>query len=383
MSGVKIFFAGDFCSKPSTDFITVDRPPKDIISGSDISVVNFEVPLKPTLSQLPSVCYERFFQNNDAPTFLRSLGFNLFAVANNHLFDWGVEGYKCTLDALGEDTVGAGATYQQAYKIKVVERNNIKIGFLALCYAARNGVYSDVYNHNGYGCAYINDLSVNHIIHTEKKNVDYLFLLPHAGIEYKDAPIPELMARYRDFIDWGCDGVIASHPHCPQGWEVYNGKPIFYSLGNLFFNSKNTVDYVADKLHWYEGLCVLLEVDGKNITFDVINTLNVGNKELTIDSSPNRDKHNAYLCKLLQDKDLYEQYLNTLLQETETEFFPVLYRAFVPFKGWKAIKSAFRMAREVFKGKTNQMRLPAQPIIIDDAKKALLVRIFNEKYNQH
>lgn len=41
------------------------------------------------------------------------------------------------------------------------------------------------------------------------------------------------------------------------------------------------------------------------------------------------------------------------------------------------------MAREVFKGKTNQMRLPAQPIIIDDAKKALLVRIFNEKYNQH
>ena len=91
----------------------------------------------------------------------------------------------------------------------------------------------------------MNDLKVNHIILDAKKELDYLFILPHAGVEYTDAPVPELIARYRDFIDYGADGVIASHPHCPQGWETYKGKPIFYSLGNFLFNSKNTYDFVA------------------------------------------------------------------------------------------------------------------------------------------
>ena len=31
----------------------------------------------------------------------------------------------------------------------------------------------------------------------------------------------------------GADGVFASHPHIPQGWETYHDKPIYYSLGNF------------------------------------------------------------------------------------------------------------------------------------------------------
>ncbi|MBR5352415.1 MAG: CapA family protein [Bacteroidales bacterium] len=68
--------------------------------------------------------------------------------------------------------------------------------------------------------------------------MDYLFVLPHDGIEYVDAPMPETIARYRDFIDYGADGIFGAHLHCPQGWEEYKGRPIFYSLGNFFFNSK-------------------------------------------------------------------------------------------------------------------------------------------------
>lgn len=378
---VKIFFAGDFCSKPSTHNISVDDSLKNIISDSDISVVNFEVPLKPHCSNLPEVEYERFFQNDDTIEFLRNLGFNLFSIANNHIFDWGVEGYKHTADALGDAAFGAGQ-YDEAYSVKVVERNGIRIGFLALCYAARQGVFNDVADHSGYGCAYLNDLKVNHIIHAEKKNVDYLFVLPHAGLEYKDAPIPELVARYRDFIDWGCDGVIASHPHCPQGWEVYNEKPIFYSLGNLFFNSKDTVDYVADKPHWYEGMCVQLVLCDKKIKFEVINTLNIRNRQLVVDTSLERDNHNNYLCRLLYDADLYKQYLQSLLADAEDEYLPLLYRAFVPTTGKKILKNAIRMARMAHKGRLLSLRLPARPIIIDDAKNAMLVRLFCTKYNK-
>jgi hypothetical protein len=37
-------------------------------------------------------------------------------------------------------------------------------------------------------------------------------------------------------IDAGADAVIGHHPHVLHGVELYNGKPIFYSLGNFLFH---------------------------------------------------------------------------------------------------------------------------------------------------
>lgn len=311
-NNVSIFFAGDFCSKPSTSKISVDENLKSIIEGSDISIVNFEVPLRPENIELPKVPYERFFQNDDAPYFLRSLGFNLFSVANNHLFDWGESGYHKTISALGDAAFGAGS-YEEAYNVKICELNGLKIGFMAVCYAARDGVFDDVYERDKLGCAYMNDLKVNHIIIEAKKNLDYLFVLLHAGVEYTDAPIPELIARYKDFIDYGADGVIASHPHCPQGWEVYKDKPIFYSLGNFFFNSKNTPDFVAQRPHWYEGLCVKLTLSNGKISYEIINTRNIKNRQIVIDNSTEREEHNNNICELLRDKNKYDRYLKKMI----------------------------------------------------------------------
>ena len=258
MSDVRLFFAGDFCSKPSTSKIMVSDELKEIIQSCDLKVVNFEVPLKPEVN-LPLQRRERFFQNDDSVDFLYDLGFNLFSLANNHVFDWGEQGFIKTKGVLGEAAFGSG-TYEEAYKIKVVEIDGIKIGFFALSFAAYTGVFNDVTDHEGLGCAYINDFRVNHDIIKAKHQVDYLFMLPHDGIEYIDVPTPDIIARYRDFIDYGADGVIGTHPHCPQGWEDYKGKPIFYSLGNFFFNSKEDYDYRATLPHWYEGLCVVLSI---------------------------------------------------------------------------------------------------------------------------
>ena len=66
MGKVKLFFAGDFCSKPSTSKICVSDELKDLIQSCDFKIVNFEVPLKPEV-KLPSQKRERFFQNDDAP----------------------------------------------------------------------------------------------------------------------------------------------------------------------------------------------------------------------------------------------------------------------------------------------------------------------------
>lgn len=309
---ISLFFAGDFCSKPSTKLIRVDKDLSNLIKSSDCSIVNFEVPLNPGV-QMKNQYRERFFQNDDAPEFLKDLGFSHFSLANNHAFDWEDAGYMKTKSALGENAFGAG-TYDEAYKVKIVEKKGIKIGFLALSFAAYKGVFNDSYEHSGLGCAYINDLKVNHVIIESKKHVDYLFILPHDGIEYIDVPLPETIARYRDFIDYGADGVFASHPHCPQGWEEYKGKPIFYSLGNLFFNSKPTTDFHCTKPHWYEGRCVLLIIENGKVSIRVINVRNKNNLELVLDHSIESLQHNTVLCNYLKNKDAYENYLFPLLK---------------------------------------------------------------------
>lgn len=377
MSGIKLFFAGDFCSKPSTTNIAVEKELRNIISNSDICVVNFEVPLKPPYSDnFPKENYERFYQNDDAPSFLKSIGFNLFAIANNHLFDWGNEGYIRTKEELQDEAFGAG-NYDEAYSVKVVDVNHKKIGFLAVTYNSRRGTFSDVLNHDGYGCAYIDDLKVNHIIHEKKKELDYLFVLPHAGIEYIDAPIPELIAKYRDFIDWGADAVIASHPHCPQGWEEYQGKPIFYSLGNFFFNSKDTVDFVAKRPHWYESLCVLIDINEK-LTYQIINVKNISNTQLVIDKSNEREVHNKYLCRLLEDKRLYNDFLKGMLQNIEIQILPYYLMGCLPKHRNKQIRTLIRSLYHVLKGVDLSKYKDELKISLNNiAKRELIKRLLN------
>ena len=90
---IKLFFAGDFCSKPSTSKISVSDDLKSLIKSCDVKVINFEVPLKPEM-KMPPQGRERFFQHDDVPDFLRELSFNVFSLANYHSFFLG--GEVCT-----------------------------------------------------------------------------------------------------------------------------------------------------------------------------------------------------------------------------------------------------------------------------------------------
>jgi poly-gamma-glutamate synthesis protein (capsule biosynthesis protein) len=69
-----------------------------------------------------------------------------------------------------------------------------------------------------------------------KKNADFVVVMMHGGAEYTR----ELTKLQKDFshsaIDAGADIVFGAHPHWTQGVESYQGKYIFYSLGNFVFD---------------------------------------------------------------------------------------------------------------------------------------------------
>ena len=376
---IKLFFCGDFCSTPSTSLISVSEELKDLISSCDLKICNFEVPLKP--SDIPKSS-DRLYQHDDAPKFLENLGFNLFSFANNHAFDYGIAGYEKTINAFRNryNVFGSGS-YREAYSVKMIDIKGIKIGFLALCYAARFGVFDNISCKEGLGCAYINDLCVNHVILAAKKEVDFLIILPHDGIEYIDVPLPETIARYRDFIDYGADAVIGTHPHCPQGWEKYRGKLIFYSLGNFFFNSKENPLYRAwNRPHWYEGLCVELNIKDGDSMCEVYNTKNVDNVALVLDPSEDVKKHNEIICSYLKDATSYKRYIETELRKLAImQELPILdttvHKTTLKIAFKSLLKKSFKLlfSKEEFADKS------VTNLLKNDTRRSALLRVLNNQ----
>ena len=72
-----------------------------------------------------------------------------------------------------------------------------------------------------------------------KKQADIVIVILHYGNEYSTSPNEYQQNISRKCIDDGADMVVGSHPHVIQKVESYQGKVIFYSLGNFVFDQTN------------------------------------------------------------------------------------------------------------------------------------------------
>ena len=105
----------------------------------------------------------------------------------------------------------------------------------------------------------LNPIQQYYAIHEAKKKGDYVLVIVHGGVEHYQLPTPRMQETYRFFIDAGADAVVNHHQHCYSGYEIYRGKPIFYGLGNLYFDRSDKRNSI-----WNEGF--LLELSfGKGL----------------------------------------------------------------------------------------------------------------------
>ncbi len=290
---LKIVFAGDFVLQHPDSF-EVSMEIKSIISSADYSVINFEAPIsvdnQPSLKSGPSISQSPF-----SPGIVMDMGFKMVCLSNNHMYDFGDAGVNKTKTAFsGIDIIGC-ATYDEVYSLKIVSINEKRIGFLSGCHM-EFGIFDDVDPVNRNLCSWINSRRLDDAIEKGRKEVDYLFVISHAGIEDIDQPLPEWRKRYKDILDLGADCVIASHPHIIQGFECYKGKFIFYSLGNFFFESHQA------PIHWNTGMLLQLNIDRDNVS---PHFWFVENKSGHLTIRNDYDDHFKEVCACLNDEKLY------------------------------------------------------------------------------
>lgn len=317
---MKINIVGDFkCNNVSN--ISFDTSLLMLLKDGDINIVNFEAPIKNSNSKKILKSGPNLSQSKESAIFLEQNGFNLVSLANNHVMDYGEEALKNTMACFKKaTTIGAG-TWEEAYKIKSFEVEHKRFGFLALTQHEFGVLAEKTGNEHCIGSAWMLHPMVDELILKGKKENDYLFILPHAGIENQYQPLPELRTLYKHWINMGADGVIASHPHTPQGWETYNGKPIVYSLGNFCFKNHSA------KLppYWFYGLIANIEINEEKIDLDIHGLhydINTGLISVTKEDS--FCSHLSTINKVLQDEP---QYLKDVERYCK-ELMPVYDRAF-------------------------------------------------------
>ena len=97
-----------------------------------------------------------------------------------------------------------------------------------------------------------------------KKEVDKVICIFHGGVEHHQLPTPEMKRKYRFIADAGADLIVNHHQHCYSGYEVYNGVPIFYGIGNFYFDNAKRRDSA-----WNHGYMLNLDIE-ENISFEIV-----------------------------------------------------------------------------------------------------------------
>lgn len=201
------------------------------IKTADLSILNVETVISSKKLERrksgPSAISESWLAEH-----LSACGFDLACLANNHILDAGDQGLEETINILlkhGVDVLGAGCSLDQIYNVKKYEKGSEKISIINVS----DGIESNEKFNNGSGAADLESWRVADLIQKSKKKNEIVVVISHAGAEFLPIPTPRIRRLYREFIELGADLVVGHHPHVVQGLELYQGQPIFYSLGNF------------------------------------------------------------------------------------------------------------------------------------------------------
>lgn len=175
-------------------------------------------------------------------------GFNILTLANNHIIDFGVLGLQDTIklfDSHQIKTLGAHWDLDKVIQPVIVEEEGYKIGFLTYSAFFKNlypGRVKREFDETIPATSPLDLVVMTKQIIKIREQVDYLVVALHAGKSNQPKLIEQQTDSARLCIALGSDLVIGHHPHMLQAVEIYNNKPIVYSLGNFVFDHTHPIN---------------------------------------------------------------------------------------------------------------------------------------------
>jgi poly-gamma-glutamate capsule biosynthesis protein CapA/YwtB (metallophosphatase superfamily) len=212
------------------------------LNSADVLVANLECVVSPLGEPQPKAY--RFRAPPEAVEALAQAGMDVVNLANNHSMDYGSEALADMRKQLAEHeiaTVGAGKNEAAAHAPVIVERNGLRVAFLAyvdVFVEGRTGFDAHTWaaGPSSPGVAWADPKRITTDVQAAKLQADVVVVLLHFGLESRPEVTQAQRTEAEAAIDAGAALVLGSHPHLLQPAERYHGGLIAYSLGNFIFD---------------------------------------------------------------------------------------------------------------------------------------------------
>ena len=252
----------------------------------DVVFTNFEAAV---VEKDQSIRDGQFLSPPEAIDALKGLGFNLLSLSNNHSFDLKVPGIQNTVraaDRLNLAHAGTGNTIDEASGPGYLRTPKGTVALVAMASgfvpeggaatASRPGV-NELRIDGGKTPNAEDAQRILRSIRTASARADlvivyqhnHVFDKPFGTIMREELPErlvpPEWLKTWTHAeIDAGADVVVMHGAPLLHGVEIYRGKPIFYDLGNFFFQVPPTTILLDEPIVW-ESVVASVEFAGKNL----------------------------------------------------------------------------------------------------------------------
>jgi poly-gamma-glutamate synthesis protein (capsule biosynthesis protein) len=210
------------------------EPVREQVRSADFAALNLESAV--CVACVPIDKEHTFNSDASGLAALRSAGFDLVSLANNHVLDYGPDGLGDTLARLDEVGLAhAGITEEDEPQTPVVVRMGaVTIGWLGYADAETPFAYAQEYFAFARRPARADPAIIRRDLAALAPQVDLAVIEVHWGLE--DQPITPRQRQLGNLmIDSGAAIVVGHHPHVQQDAEWYRGGLILYSLGNFVF----------------------------------------------------------------------------------------------------------------------------------------------------
>ena len=262
MNNIKLLFAGDLIPPDTGGAVYSDSLLK-LLRDKDFSIVNLETPLTDSTHKI-SKTGRNFKASSQGISVIKDGFFDAVALANNHIRDFNDEGVNDTLKIIRDNqilSVGAGENYDDASQPLRINIKGTNISILNYCEREFNIASKALAGANPF-----NIINTYYQIKEEKSISEYVIIIYHGGTEYFYYPTPELIEKFKFMADAGADSIISHHTHRYSGMINYNGKLLFFGLGNFLAHSISKFSLSE----WRTGLVIKLALNSGVVKYELL-----------------------------------------------------------------------------------------------------------------